>query len=650
MIDNVIIRETPSAPPLLTLIYPENGATGLPVTGFNLTWGLLPESGPVDGYSVYLASSDENIFDEYEYRWDTTNTYFNPATEGGVEFEYNQRWYWTVSAYNDSGEDTVEPPYWFVIEESIHTFPWTENFDAALTLPARWTMYDLDGGGTYWQGSTAYSHSSPNSFMHGYSSTPATGQDGWLITPPVQLPTTTGIYIFSWWNYNQWPDDMVYNGLKVNTTNDPNDPDWVELWAPESGSSTWTNVLVNITLYAGQTVFFAFNYAGYFADSWYIDDVSIYELMADNIPPTITHLPLLNTPRHDINYLVYAEIAEDTIWNNPMFTNLYYKTDTETDWIETPMNPGIPPEFTAYIPAQPLGTTIQYYIKAWDSEQNIAMTDNLSFEVNNPTWLYYDTGGTVYIRISGENFFGPTMLFENPFFGTGFPLKLLGTDGATYNATTANLHIYGFDGATITDLITPIPVSFTTAQEYQSFDLSSYDINITTPYFFVAYEDIPGTTYFLWDDTYDYGTTFVIIDGDFYTISRSGSWCIGAYITNGIPTTLQVPVITIADESGQPVLSWDPVYGANGYKVLASADPYAPDPWEQIAFITGTTYTYTGTDDKKFFKVTAVSEAPGKAGYYLSGRALNTKDIKTVPASIKRDRDNKSKMEKARKR
>ena len=490
-------------------------------------------------------------------------------------------------------------------------------------------MYDLDGAGTFWQVSSTYSHSSPNSFMHGYSTAVPEGQNGWLITPPIQLPPTTGRYIFSWWNYNQYPTWLVYNGLKVNTTNDPNDPNWVELWSPESVSASWTNALVNITPYAGQTVFFAFNYQGYDADSWYIDDVSIYELQEDNIPPTLIHLPILNTPRTDINYLVYAEIAEDPIWNNPLFTRLYYMTDTGSEWIETPMIPGTPPEYRAYIPAQPLGTTIQYYIKAWDSEQNIARTDTLSFEVDNPTWIYYDTGGTVFLSISGYSFYGPTMLFENPFYGTGFPLKLLATDGATYyDASNVNLRIYSYDGVTITALTSPIPVSFV-AQTYQVFDLSSYDINITTPYFFVAYEDVPSTNYFLWDDTYDYGTTFVMINGQFSIIGRSGSWCIGAYITNGVPTTLQVPVVTITEVSGQPVLSWNPVYGANGYKVLASADPYAPEPWEQVAFITGTTYTYTGTDDKKFFKVTAVFEAPVKGSYYLSGRALDTKKIKT---------------------
>jgi len=418
---------------------------------------------------------------------------------------------------------------------------------------------------------------------------------------------------------------MVYNGLKVNTTDDPNDPNWVELWAPATVASAWSNAIVNLSAYTGQTVYFAFNYQGYDGDTWYIDDVSIYELLVDEFPPTITHLPVLNTPRNDINYLVSAEIEDDPSWNNPIGgANLYYSIDSGTTWsAPVPMTPGTAPAYTAYIPAQPLGTTIEYYLEAWDSELNMATTDTYSFSVNNPTWIWYDTGGTVYLGYTGY-IFGPTVLYENPYYGTGIPLKLLGTNGESYSAITANLHIYSYDGETMTDLITPLAVSFA-ATTYQTVDLSSYDINITTPYFLIAYEDIPAGNYFLFDETYDYGTTFVKIQGSLYTLSNSGSWCIGAYVTNDI-SGIEAPVVTIANVSGNPVLSWNAVSGAIGYKVWGASDPYAPDPWSQIEYTTGTTYTYLGTDDKKFFQVTALTEAPAKGSRRLNSVSLRNKN------------------------
>jgi len=616
----------PSGPPdPVTLTYPANGATGIPQTGFNLTWTRALTGGWPNYYVVYMSQEEDDIYNAYF--WETTNTSFNPVTEGGITFNYLDRWYWTVEAVNDDGSAVVEPPYSFEIREAptvINTFPWTENFDAALTLPTDWRMVDVDGAGTYWEGSTAYSHSSPNSFRHNFSDEVDDGQNGWLITPPIQIPST-GNYVLSWWNYNVWPTDMVYNGLKVNTTDDPNDPNWVELWAPATVAAAWSNAVVNITPYAGQIVYFAFNYQGYYADTWYIDDVSIYELLVDEFPPTITHLPVLNSPRNDINYLVYAEIEDDPSWNNPIGgANLYYSIDSGTTWsAPVPMTPGTAPAYTAYIPAQPLGTTIEYYLEAWDSELNMATTDTYSFSVNNPTWIWYDTGGTVYLGFTGY-IFGPTVLYENPYYGTGIPLKLLGTDGKSYYATTANLHIYSYDGETITDLITPLAVSFA-ALTYQTVDLSSYDINITTPYFLIAYEDIPAGNYFLFDETYDYGTTFVKISGQLYTLDTAGSWCIGAYVTNGI-SEIEAPVVTIANVDGHPVLSWNAVSGANGYKVWGASDPYAPDPWTQIEYITGTTYTYLGTDDKKFFKVTALTEAPAKGSRRLNDVSLRNKN------------------------
>jgi hypothetical protein len=636
----------PSGPPdPVTLTYPVNGATGLPQTGFNLTWTPATTGGVPNYYAVYMTQDETLIYDDY--RWETNNTYFNPVTEGGITFNYLDRWYWTVEAINDDGSAVVEPPYSFEIRQApiaISTFPWTENFDASLNLPTDWTMVDVDGAGTYWQASTAYSHSSPNSFVHSFSTAVDDGQNGWLITPAIQVPQT-GNFVLSWWNYNVYPSWMVYNGLLVNTTNDPNDPNWVELWAPTTVAAAWSNAVVNITPYAGQTVYFAFNYQGYDADNWYIDDVSIYELLVDEYPPVITHLPILNTPRNDTNYLVYAEIADDPSWNNPIGgASVYYSTDSGTTWNgPIAMTPGTAPAYTAYIPAQPLGTTVQYYIQAWDSLNNMATTDTYSFAVNNPVWIWYDTGGTVYLGIPSQAF-GPTVLYENPYYGTGIPMKLLGTDGESYNAVTANLHIYSYDGTDMVDLITPIPVSFT-AQTYQTVDLSSYDINITTPYFMIAYEDMPAGNYFLFDETYDYGTTFVKMSGTLYTLSTSGSWCIGAYVTNGT-ATIAAPVATIANVGGNPVISWNAVSGANAYNIWNASDPYSAQ-WTLLATTTGTTYTYTGSDSKKFFRVTATTDIPAKGVRNVNGLALgNNNQIGLTHSSIQPVKASKAKIEK----
>ncbi|MDD2228440.1 MAG: choice-of-anchor J domain-containing protein [Candidatus Cloacimonetes bacterium] len=611
-LDNISLTATPNvagAPDAVTLNTPVSGATGLSSAGFDLTWTPAATGGTPTSYRVYMATDEGTIEDELT--WVTTNTHFNPVTEGLVTFGYLDYYFWTVKAINGDGNAVVDPAWSFEIESDpnapITVYPWTENFDAALTVPTAWVMSNEDGGGTSWAGSTTQKRSSPNSFKHGYSSaTP--DQDGWLITRPATIPAT-GDYLLSWWNYNAFPTYMIYNGVLVNTTNDPTDLNWVELWSQDAAAAAWSNATVPLNAYAGQTVYFAFNYQGFDADDWYIDDVSIYELTVDVIPPTITHLPVLNTPRDDIRYSVYAEIVDDATWNNPIGgAELYYSTDALNFTMVTMVfdTNG----YYADIPAQILGTTVTYNIKAWDSELNEVTTDNFSFNVDNPTWVWYDQGGTTYLGYTTMDF-GPTVLFTNPFYGTGIPMVLNTTDGSAYTALNANLHVYSYDGTNQIDLTGAIPVSFT-AQGYDTFDLTSYNINITTPYFLVAYEDIPMGSYFLFDGTYDYGTTFVNDGGTLYTLSNPGAWAIGVNITNGLGS-LDTPVVTITNGVTGPTLSWAAVTSANSYKVYGAADPYAAEiSWTLLTTTSLLTYTYLGTEDMHFFKVVADSTVPSK--------------------------------------
>lgn len=634
----------------VTINYPANQAAGLPVGGFDITWTPAVTGGAPTYYAVYMSQDEETIYDDVYF--ETTATSLNPTTYAGgpsdpISFNYLERWYFTVQAFNNDGDAIVEPAQWFEIEDApqvITTFPWTENFDAALTLPADWTAADLDGLGTSWVGSTAYAHSTPNSFKHGFSTSPATGQNGWLITPAIQVPA--GNYYLSWWNYNYWPTYMEYNGVKVNTTNDPNAAGWVELWSPTSVAAAWSQAVVNISAYAGQTVYFAFNYQGYDADDWYIDDVSVYELLVDTIAPSITHLPHLNTPREDLNYLITASIVDDPTWNNPIGgANLFYSVDGGNTWsAPIAMTPGTAPAYSAVIPAQALGTTVQYYMQAWDILNNTSTSTTYSFGVNDPTWIWYDQGGTTYLGFTpGTNVitsFGPTVLFENPFYGTGNAMQLLGTDGAAYYATTANLKVYSYDGTTITNLMTPLPINFA-ATTYQTFDLSAYNLQITTPYFLVAYEDIPVTTtgtYILWDDTYNYGTSYCRIlsnvhDNSLYTLTRSGSWAIGAFVQTGASQALNAPVVTIASSINGVHLSWMDVDGASSYKVFGAADPYAAGQWPLLGTVATPGYTYNGTDGAKFFKVVADSNAPTRLSSVVSA-PVNISNRPAVRAHI----------------
>lgn len=624
----VTLTDPPAGPPeAVTITSPANETTGLPIDGFDITWTPALTGGVPTNYAVFMSQDETTIYDDLYF--ETSNTHFNPVTEGMVSFDYLDRWYFTIQAINLDGSALVEPAFWFEIEDApqvITTFPWNENFDLALTPPADWTVSDVDGAGTNWVGSATYSHSAPNSFKHGYSSAvPDPGQNGWLITPAIQVPA--GNYYLSWWNYNVFPTWMVYNGVKVNTTNNPADPNWVEIWSNAAPASAWSQAVVNISAYAGQTVYFAFNYQGDNADDWYIDDVSVYELLVDTFGPTITHLPVINSPREDIVHYVVADIADDATWNNPIGgANMYYSIDGGTTWsVPIAMTLDVAPTYYAAIPPQALGTTVTYKIEAWDSLNNMTTSSNYAFTIADPTWIWYDQGGTTYLGYTTTDF-GPTVLFENPFYGTGNAMQLLAVDGSSYYGNAANLQIWTYDG--VNDLVpyfaTPIPVTFG-AQTYETFDLSTYNVQINTPYFFVSYLDVPMGNYILFDSTYDYGTSYVFEGTTLYTMGNSGSWVIGANVTTGMNLALDTPVVTIElNASNEPVLSWDAITGANSYEVYGAADPYAADPWTLLGTVAMSPYTYEGTDAMQFFKVVANSEAPTMRG---TATSLPTRSI-----------------------
>lgn len=628
-IDNFQIFSVSAAPAPPNLVYPVNGQIGLPNTGFDLDWTANSQGALPEYYTVYMDMDEANLeldtFNPSYTSADLTVSLYNPVTAGLVTFASSQRWYWRVGASIAGQDEALSDIYRFDIVNTatvISTFPWNEGFEGATFPPTNWTRTQLylDADATNWAVNTTatYVHSGTKSAVHAYNdTTPEPGQNGWLISPPVQLPAT-GVPAFSFWNYNRYGYEVI-NDVLINTTNDPYDPFWVPIWSQDETAGHWSQETVNLTSYIGDMVYFAFKYAGFDANNWYVDDVNVTIYTTDTMAPTITHLPYLNTLRTDIPYTIVADVADDAVFNNPVTASLFYSTDGGTNWSAAiPMVVGTAPTYSADIPAQALGTTVTYKIQAWDSLNNTITTSNFSFGVNDPTWIQYDddlplsfTGFPTYV-------WGPMIYYENPLYGTGTALQLLAVDGAVHNnntgnpATLANLHIYSEDlEGNLTDLITPMPVSFIHRTRLQT-DLSALNIQITSPWFWISYEDMPLGCYFQYDATYNYTTLYLKTGGNISYSSSTGEWCIGAYVQS-VAGTIDAPIISIANVAGSPTITWGAVAGANHYDVYGAANPYAPDPWTMLGSPTGTSFTYSGPADKQFFKVVSNS-APSTRG------------------------------------
>lgn len=327
----------------------------------------------------------------------------------------------------------------------------------------------------------------------------------------------------------------------------------------------------------------------------------------DLIPPMITHLPLINSPRTDISFLVTAEIIDDAYWNNDIDgANLFYSINGG-DYVQAEMVMDRE-AWAADIPAQDLDTEILYYIEAWDSSDNYTVTDEYRFNVQDPVWISYNNDVTSFSNVP-YSVWGAMNLFENPYYENGVPLKLLEVSGRMMDGALANLHVYTWDGIgdPMVDLVdvydTQVMFGF---DEYQSFDLSAEEIVINTPYFMISFEDLPENSWFAFDENRPYDVSYFMVDSTINMHYKPGVWMIEAYVT--IPANLEAPELTISNSAGAIVLDWNEVDGAQSYLVFSSTNPFDEDSWE-LEIITDALSYSIGTDDgARFFKVIASQE------------------------------------------
>jgi hypothetical protein len=376
IIDDVAGPNLYSGPPdPVTLTYPVNGATGLPQTGFNLTWTPATTGGVPDYYVVYM-STDEDIFNsEYQW-WETTNTYFNPVTEGGITFNYLDRWYWTVEACKAGYEGAVADVYSFEIQSDPRvTIPYTQDFGTDGTWPLKWTQ-------TYSGGITSNSWTLSNTNNAGGTAYEmmASWQSGTgisrLITPPINTDGIANVAV----NFNTYYNDYG-TGItaKVQYSFDLNT--WYDTpWSIISGSGDVTgNKTALITgLVNHPTTYIAWTLDGnhYQFDNWYIDDVAI------SLPPNHD----VTVVSYDVENQVVSEntvvTPKATVGNNGLNTETFTVTCTIGTYTSTQTVTGLALGATQQVTFTPLTPTL------WTAELVVITTNLVGDEVPDNNTLY----------------------------------------------------------------------------------------------------------------------------------------------------------------------------------------------------------------------------------------------------------------------
>ena len=158
----------------------------------------------------------------------------------------------------------------------------SENFDNG-TIPATWTILDLDGNTLYWnmpsKGWTGkwqpYYHAGKKCAANTCRFTSASAADDYLITPSVTLGS--GPICLSWKAASQYEFAPENYEVMISTTT-PDDNGMLanpplDVITAEAGD--WTEHTVDLSAYAGQTVYIGFWYNSSGTYSVFIDDIRI---------------------------------------------------------------------------------------------------------------------------------------------------------------------------------------------------------------------------------------------------------------------------------------------------------------------------------------------------------------------------------------
>ena len=154
-----------------------------------------------------------------------------------------------------------------------------EGFEAG-TLPAGWVTYDVDGDGYIWNNS-AIEFSAFDAHTGLYCMTSASYRNdagaltpnNWLVTPPIAVTATSELKFWVDAQDPAWSQEQYY--VKVSTTGNAV-ADFTTTVHSAISPATWAEVVIDLSSFAGQTIYIAFQHANV-TDMFFIkiDDVTV---------------------------------------------------------------------------------------------------------------------------------------------------------------------------------------------------------------------------------------------------------------------------------------------------------------------------------------------------------------------------------------
>lgn len=164
------------------------------------------------------------------------------------------------------------------MKANITTFPWNEGFEDEATF-GDWTVVHAEGSdATAWARATMY-QTQPNTgdYMVRSAGSAAYERND-LVSPAIDLEAGNR-YVLRFHTYTAYPDDYMHSGLVLHLDEyDPaNTTNTHEIWVENVPEDSWRILIIDISAYAGHTVYLDFQKWSENGHGWCLDDISIEE-------------------------------------------------------------------------------------------------------------------------------------------------------------------------------------------------------------------------------------------------------------------------------------------------------------------------------------------------------------------------------------
>jgi hypothetical protein len=171
---------------------------------------------------------------------------------------------------------------------SIGYGQFSENFDAATSLPAGWASFrGANGLGTGFDWTfiaTTRNYSPPNSAFVRYEANTGGINEDWLVTPLVNLTNYTGVNLTFYGGQQYTAAYTTSYEIKVSTTSQTDIASFttIESYSEADFASTGVAAFVaadmksvDLSAYDGQQIYIAFVMAQDDGDNWFVDNVAV---------------------------------------------------------------------------------------------------------------------------------------------------------------------------------------------------------------------------------------------------------------------------------------------------------------------------------------------------------------------------------------